>query len=220
MAQRSRKRAGQGPPPGRPCRNRAAAAAVTARRRPRSPRRVRRLDHPGAVPGVRAAESPPAHLPQPSRSEARNAQVRATLRPIEPGERPQGDRRLERARCRAGAHDLVAWVAGDKIGGKHPAAAGIFIFSAVMAAAAIGMWRLWYGAVLGFMALLAIIAVIFTLLLIEASNVLGLVVALAIIGGSGYLFFRTAGGRAEPDPDAALARSAAVTASRREQAAY
>ncbi len=42
-----------------------------------------------------------------------------------------------------------------------------------MGAAAVGMWRMWYGAVLGFMALLAIIAVIFTLLLIEASNVLG-----------------------------------------------
>jgi multisubunit Na+/H+ antiporter MnhC subunit len=40
------------------------------------------------------------------------------------------------------------------------------------------------------MALLAIIAVIFTLLLIEASNVLGVVVALAIIGVAGYLFFR------------------------------
>ena len=84
----------------------------------------------------------------------------------------------------------AAWLAGDTIGGKRPAAGGIFVFSAVMAAAAIGMWKLWYGAVLGFMALLAIIAVLFTLLLIEASNVLGVVVALAIIGVAGYLFFK------------------------------
>jgi hypothetical protein len=40
------------------------------------------------------------------------------------------------------------------------------------------------------MALLAIIATIFALLLIEASNVLGLVVALAVIAGAGYLFFK------------------------------
>src|SRR6202012_2818586 len=84
----------------------------------------------------------------------------------------------------------IAGVAGDKSGAKAPAAGGIIVFSAVMGAAAIGMWRLWYGAVLGFMALLAIIAVIFTLLLIEASNVLGLVVALAIISVCGYLFFK------------------------------
>jgi hypothetical protein len=44
--------------------------------------------------------------------------------------------------------------------------------------------------VLGFMALLAIIAVLFTLYLIEASNLLGLVVSLAVVGLSGYLFFK------------------------------
>ena len=45
-------------------------------------------------------------------------------------------------------------------------------------------------AVLGFMALLAIIVTVFALLLIEASNVLGLVVALAVIVGAGYLFYK------------------------------
>ena len=59
-----------------------------------------------------------------------------------------------------------------------------------MIACAIGMWRLWYGAVLGFMALLAIIATIFALLLIEASNLLGVVVGVAVICGAGYLFFK------------------------------
>ena len=33
----------------------------------------------------------------------------------------------------------------------------------LMLACAIGMWRLWYGAVLGFMALMAILSVLFTL---------------------------------------------------------
>ena len=40
------------------------------------------------------------------------------------------------------------------------------------------------------MALLAIIGTLFSLYLMEASNVLGLLVALIIIVGAGYLFFK------------------------------
>ncbi len=89
-----------------------------------------------------------------------------------------------------GLANLVAYLAGVKISGKLPAGGGIIVFSALMIACAVGLWRLWYGAVLGFMALLAIIVTVFALLLIEASNVLGLVVALLVIVGAGYLFFK------------------------------
>jgi hypothetical protein len=182
LAQRSRKRGRHGPPPGG-----GAGGEVPASRPP--------TVAPAGAPqstraSLRAEQSPPPHLPQPSRSEARNAEVRARLTPIAPGERPRVIVASSALAAALALANLIAWLAGDKIGGKHPAAGGIIVFSAVMAAAAIGMWRLWYGAVLGFMALLAIIAVIFTLLLIEASNVLGVVVALAIIGVSGYLFFK------------------------------
>jgi hypothetical protein len=114
--------------------------------------------------------------------------VRATLRPIGPGERPRVV--VVSSAIAAALANLIAWLAGDTVHGRRPAAADIIVFTLVFAAAAVGLWRLWYGAVLGFMALLAIIAVIFTLLLIEASNVLGAVVALVIIGVSGYLFFK------------------------------
>ena len=40
------------------------------------------------------------------------------------------------------------------------------------------------------MALLAIIATAFALLLIEASNLLGIVVALVVVVASGWLFFK------------------------------
>jgi hypothetical protein len=176
LAQRSRKRGRHGPPP--------HSGADTPRRNDAPPARR------PARAGVRSQPSPPAHLPQPSRSEARNAEVRARLAPLAPGERPRVIVAASALAAALALANLIAWAAGDKIGGKHPAASGIIVFSAVMAAAAFGMWRLWYGAVLGFMALLAIIAVIFTLLLIEASNVLGVVVALAIIGVAGYLFFK------------------------------
>jgi hypothetical protein len=89
-----------------------------------------------------------------------------------------------------GLGNLIAFEAGVTIAGRHPSASGIAIFTAVMLACALGLWRMWHGAVLGFMALLAIIATLFSLLLIEASNLLGVVEALAVIAGSGYLFFK------------------------------
>ena len=49
---------------------------------------------------------------------------------------------------------------------------------------------MWYGAVLAFMVLLAIIVTLFTLLLLEASNALGFIVAPLIILGAGFLFVK------------------------------
>lgn len=86
--------------------------------------------------------------------------------------------------------NLIAYLAGLKIGGKRPAATEIVVFSGIMLACAVGLWRLWYGAVLGFMALLAIIVTAFALLLIEASNLLGVVVALVVIVVAGWLFYK------------------------------
>ncbi len=125
-----------------------------------------------------------------SRSEARNAAVRATLKPLAPGERPPAVTASAVIATLLGAGNLIAWLAGAKIGGKHPAPEGIFIFSAVMFACAYGLWRMYYGAVLGFMALLAIVATLFTLFFIEASNVLGFIVPPLVIGGSGFLFMK------------------------------
>jgi hypothetical protein len=135
-------------------------------------------------------QTPPAHLPQASRSERKNAEVRAALKPLAPGERPWVIIVSSLLAAGLALGNLIAWLAGDTINGKHPAATGIGVFSAVLLSCAVGLWRLWYGAVLGFMALLAIIAVLFTLYLIEASNLLGLVVAVAVVGLSGYLFFK------------------------------
>jgi hypothetical protein len=192
LPQRSRKRGRRGPPsPGTPPApappaNGAPPAQANPPANGAPPAQTERRPQPTRAP----QPSPPEHLPQPSRSEARNAEVRAALRPLAPGERPWAIVASSAVAAALALANLIAWLAGDKIGGKHPGATGIVLFSAVMGACAVGMWRLWYGAVLGFMALLAIIAVIFTLLLIEASNVLGLVVSLAIVAVSGYLFFK------------------------------
>jgi hypothetical protein len=131
-----------------------------------------------------------ASPPRASRSEARNEAIRAGLTPFAAGERPWAIRIGAALSLLIGVGNLVAWVAGVKIAGKHPAAGGIVVFAGLMIVCAVGLWRMWYGAVLAFMGLLAIIVTLFTLLLIEASNALGFVVAPVVIIGCGYLFIK------------------------------
>ncbi len=116
--------------------------------------------------------------------------MRATLEPLTPGERPWPLTVSAALAALAGVGNLIAFATGATIAGKHPAAGGIIIFSLLMIACAAGLWRLRYWAVLGFMALLAIIATLFALLMTEASNVLGFVVPPVIILGAGFLFWK------------------------------
>ncbi len=195
MAQRSRKRGRRGPAKARPTPSKATAGQATQTK--------------PAEANPPAAKSPPAHTPpaptakpkRPSqwevptgeeltRSQRRDAEARANLKPIAPGERPMVIWISSLLAAGLGLANLIAWLAGDKIGGKHPAAGGILIFSGLMCACAVGLWRMWYGAVLGFMALLAIIGTLFSLYLVEASNLLGFIVAPIIIVVAGYLFFK------------------------------
>jgi hypothetical protein len=128
--------------------------------------------------------------PARSRSEERNATVRAALRPLEAGERPAAVVVGAAIAALTGGGNLVAYVAGAKIAGKHPAAGGIILFSVMMLVCAGGMWAMRYWAVLGFMGLLAIVLVLFSLLLIKASNLLGLLIPIVVISGGGVLFFK------------------------------
>ena len=98
------------------------------------------------------------------RSEQRNAAMRATLDPIAPGERPWPVTVSAVIAGLTGLGNLIAYIAGAKVEGKHPAAGGIIVFSLLMITCAVGMWRLRYWAVLGFMGLLAIIVTLFALL--------------------------------------------------------
>ncbi len=125
-----------------------------------------------------------------TRSQRRDAAIRAGLTPITTGERPTAIVVASGLAGLIGLSQLVLFAVGIKIQGKSPALPGTVLFCALMIVCAVGMWRLWYGAVLAFMALLAIVACLFSLFLIEASNVLALVVAPAIVIGAGWLFFK------------------------------
>ena len=125
-----------------------------------------------------------------ARTEAQNAAARATLEPLAPGERPWPLRVAVAVSAIAGVVNLVLYAAGATIDGKHPAGGPILLFSAVTLVCAVGMWRLWPQAVLAFMALLAIVVVLFSLFLVEASNLLGVLVPPLFIVGSGGLFWK------------------------------
>jgi amino acid permease len=118
--------------------------------------------------------------------------VRAELVPLAPGERPWSIRISVLIALIVGIGDLVdVLVSGShSFGGTHTSVAGVTLFSVVMIVCAIGMWQMRYWAVLGFQAVLAIVILIFALLLVRASNLLGFIVPTVIIGGGGLLFFK------------------------------
>jgi hypothetical protein len=128
----------------------------------------------------------------PSRSEHRNAAVRAQLKPLAPGERPWPVRIGALIALLVGGGDLIDVIVGGRItvGRTHAGVGGVVLFSAMMIVCAVGMWKMRYWAVLGFQAILAIVILIFSLLLIRASNLLGFLVATVIVFGGGLLFYK------------------------------
>jgi hypothetical protein len=138
----------------------------------------------------------PANTPTPtrppSRSEARNAAVRATLEPLEPGERPWSLKIAVLLAVLIGAGDLITvLVAGSfKIGGARAGAGGVILFSVLMLVCAVGMWQKRYWAVLGFQAILAFVILFFSLLGLRAANLLAVFASVVVVGGGGWLFYK------------------------------
>jgi hypothetical protein len=143
-----------------------------------------------AAAGEVSAPTPPDAPPKPlSRSERRNAEARAALEPLEEGERPVA---VTVAAVIAGGlvvANIALAVGGYKIQGKHPAVAGVVVFTALLLAMAIGLWRVRYWAVLGMEALLAITMLLFSLALPFASNVRAVVVSVAVLIPAATLFW-------------------------------
>lgn len=127
-----------------------------------------------------------------SRSEQRNAAVRATLTPISPGERPWVITVGALLAALNGAVQLGLFIAGVKlkVAGTRPEAVSVIGFAVLMFVCAGGMWQMRYWAVLGFQALLAIVILTFALVLIRANNVLGAAVSLTVVCVGGFLFFK------------------------------
>jgi hypothetical protein len=124
-------------------------------------------------------------------SEERNAEIRAQLEPIRPGERPGPLVAGAVGAVAVGIANVIAYAAGMKVqGGEQPALTGVLAFSLLMFAAAWGLWNARYWAVLGVQALLALIVIVVSLKLLVASSLLGAFVALLIIVACGWLFWK------------------------------
>ncbi|MFA9269713.1 hypothetical protein LRS13_05155 [Svornostia abyssi] len=120
-----------------------------------------------------------------ARSEAKNAEVRATLTPLEPGERPLPLLIAIGVAIVLAAVNLVGTIISDDV-----PLVGTIIFCVVMGMAAYGLWNQRAWAVLGFLALLGIILAFATLSLLVASNLAAVAFCVALIAGAGTLFWK------------------------------
>lgn len=118
--------------------------------------------------------------------------MRATLVPLAPGERPWPIIVGAVLAALSGLVQLVLFLAGVKLksSGLKASAGQTIVFAILMVICAAGMWQLRYWAVLGFMALLAILILFAVGSLVKASSLVGLLIALTIVVAGGYLFFK------------------------------
>jgi len=119
----------------------------------------------------------------------RDEAARAALAPLAAGERPRPLLAAVLVCGLLGAGNAIAFAANARIDGKH-AGVGVLAFTGLMAVLAGGMWARRYLFVLAFEALLALVVLVFCLFLVEASNVEAVVLCVAVIGCSGWLFWK------------------------------
>ena len=182
MAQRSRKRQ-------RP----AGAAGEAAGRLADTPALGGEGDAPPARRGRRERPPLPTHGPDGrrlSRSEARDAAVRATLEPLAPGERPAAVTIAAVVAVLLAASVVIGYATGTRVGGEGGSLFGALLLAAILLVAAWGMWTVRYWAVLGFEALLGFQIAIAALSLLVASNWWAALLCVAVICLAGWLFWK------------------------------
>jgi hypothetical protein len=122
-----------------------------------------------------------------ARSRERDEAIRATLEPLEPGERPGAVTAAAIVAALLGVSLLLQLALVDEVDGNER---GLALFSIVMFVAAAGMWKAQYWAVLGFEFFLGLTLVFAAVSLMFASNVRGVVYSLVILAGAGVLFWK------------------------------
>ena len=120
-----------------------------------------------------------------ARSRAKTEAIQAQLEPLGPDERPLGIKLAVALAVFIGVASLVGAAVGA--GGESPAVGVVWALG--MFALAAGLWARIYLVLLLFQALLAISIIVSALSLAFASNLLGVLVALAVIGLSAPVFW-------------------------------
>jgi hypothetical protein len=127
---------------------------------------------------------------EPSRSELKNQAAREQLEPLAAGERPTAVTIGAIVCAVIAVANLVALAVGTEVDGKKASPSGVILLSGLLAAGAIGMWKVRYWAVLGLQALLAITMVIAALSILLASNWAAVALCLGFGIPSGVLFWK------------------------------
>lgn len=122
-----------------------------------------------------------------AKTEAKNAAVRATLEPLEPGERPTPVTIGAIVAVVLVAVQIPLYIFFD--GDDRPPITTFLFFTALMLVMAWGMWQSKYWAVLGFQALLALAVLVVALAMTVASDVWTVLICLAIVIPGGTLFW-------------------------------
>ncbi|MCW2995584.1 MAG: hypothetical protein JWQ18_3079, partial [Conexibacter sp.] len=132
-------------------------------------------------------DGPPGVRRKRKSSEERAVEIRATLEPLAPGERPLPLLVATATAVLLGLVNLVLAATGHS--GKGGAGT-LLVYCALMFAAAWGMWTKRYLAVLLFQILLAILVVFFFLFLLRASSAGDVALSFAVIVPAGWLFWK------------------------------
>ena len=130
-----------------------------------------------------AAERP--GRPRPSKDDL----ARERLVPLERGERPRAVTIGALIATAMAVSTVVLFAAGVEVQGSDARTPGTIVYAGLMGAMAAGMWTARYWAVLGFQTLLAFAIVIWSLLLIKAESILGVLLALGVIAAAGTMFW-------------------------------
>jgi hypothetical protein len=152
----------------------------------RSRKRGRRAKPARARAGQRAGAT------QRRSAEERNAAVRATLTPVEPGERPWPTIVSAVIALVLVIANLVLVIlnVSFKAGPQRVSTGQEVLYLIVMSMCAYGLWRTRYWAVLGFMVLLLLTILTASLALVRVTNVGGAAFAVGLIAGGGFLFYK------------------------------
>jgi hypothetical protein len=130
-----------------------------------------------------------SETPRRLRGEERDAQIRATLEPLAPGERPTPITAAAIVAATLALINLAAMAAGATVHGHTASIPATIVFCAFAVTLAVGLWQVRYWAIIVFEALLAFALLLFSLLLLIASNVAAALICAAVIGFSGWLFW-------------------------------
>jgi hypothetical protein len=175
------------------------AGARERKRAERRKRKRRSVEGVAATDGEAAAQTNGDPAPTETfeermarRYEERNAEARAKLEPLAPGERPAAvtvAAVVSAVLAVVFAVSSALAIAGVDAGGRDISPAPIILFTGVFVVMAMGLWRARYWAVLGFQTLLLLVILASALGLVQVSTIPEAVATVALLAGAGALFY-------------------------------